>query len=328
MGGLISLKTRNPEVAERDSKGLFYVDNLSMGGLYESKINDTSSFLISGRYSYVGLFLKSAFKNNEALDLTVAPEFMDITSVYQKKISGSENLKVSFLGSRDKLAFVFQEPLRENPAIRGNFSNSVNFFRIVPQYSKKMDDKNNFKTSLGLGKDQIAVDIGDRYFKLDTTNITTRGEWENQFSDQTIQQFGWDNYYSSANVDIKIPIQRGSGGVSNPVLNGNDQIAEIRNSKINNLGLYYRLEYKLNSQLKLIPNLRLDRFSQTKENFILPRFAAQYNLDDFKFYKISAGQYAQNPEPQESSSQYGNPEIKSPRANHFSLGYEQDFKTK
>lgn len=326
LGGLISLKTRSPEVSERNSKGLFYVDNLSMGGLYESKINDTSSFLISGRYSYVGVFLKTAFKDNEALDLTVAPEFMDITSVYQKKISESENLKISFLGSRDKLAFVFQEPVRENPAIRGQFSNSVDFFRVVPQYSKKIDEKNNFKTSLGLGKDQIAVDIGDRYFKLDTTNITTRGEWENQFSDQILQQLGWDNYYSTANVDLKIPIRRGTGGIDNPVSAGDDQIAKIRNSKINNLGLYYINQYKINTRLKLIPNLRIDRFSQTKETFILPRFSTQYNLDDFRFYKFAIGQYAQNPEPQESSQDFGNPEIRSPRSNHYTFGYEQDFK--
>jgi TonB dependent receptor/CarboxypepD_reg-like domain/TonB-dependent Receptor Plug Domain len=326
LGGFISLKTRNPEVTERDSKGLFYVDNLSMGGLYESKINDSSSFLISGRYSYVGFFLKSAFKNNEALDLTVAPEFMDITSVYQKKISDSENFRLSFLGSRDKLAFVFSEPLKENPSVRGNFSNSINFFRLIPQYNKKIDEKNNFKTSLGLGKDQIAVDIGERFFKLDTTNITTRGEWESAITDQIISQIGWDNYYSTADVDFKIPVQRGSGGVNNPVSNGDDRIAHIAKSKLNNLGLYSRVEYKYDKKLKLIPNFRVDRFSQTKETFFLPRLAIQYNLDDFKFFKFSTGLYAQNPEPQESSLSYGNPDIKAPRAVHYALGFENDFK--
>ncbi len=326
LGGLISLKTRNPEVTDRDSKGVFYVDNLSAGGLYESKMNDSSSFLISGRYSYVGFFLKTAFKNNEALDLTVAPEFMDITSVYQKKISESENFRLSFLGSRDRLAFVFTEPVKENPSLRGNFSNTINFFRIIPQYNKKIDDKNNFKTSFGLGKDQIGVDIGERFFKLDTTNLTTRGEWENKTTDNLTTQIGWDNYYSTADVDFKIPIQRGSGGINNPVSSGDDRIAHISKSKVNNLGLYSRFEYKYNEKLKLIPNFRMDRFSQTKETFFLPRFALQYNLDDFKFFKFATGLYAQNPEPQESSLSYGNPDIKAPRAIHYTLGYEHDFK--
>jgi len=326
LGGLISLKTRNPEVIERPSKGLFYMDNLSMGGLYESKINDSSSFLISGRYSYIGVFLKSAFKNNDALDLTVAPEFMDITSVYQKKISETENFKVSFLDSRDKLAFVFQEPVRENPVLRGGFSNTVHFFRIVPQYFKKINSQVYFKTSLGLGQDQLAIDIGSQFFKLETTNLTTRGELEIQSSDQITQSFGWDNYYSNANVDFKVPIQQGAGGINNPISNGDIRVAQIKNSKINNLGLYSRFEYRTNQQLKLIPNLRLDRFSQTKEFFILPRLAIQYNIDEFKFYKFAIGQYAQNPEPQESSLDFGNPEIKSPTSDHYTLGYEHDFK--
>lgn len=326
LGGMISLKSRNPEVQDRDSKGLFYVDNLSAGGLYESKINDHSSYLISGRYSYVGFFLKTAFKDNDALDLTVAPEFMDITSVYQNKLSEKENLKVSFLGSRDKLAFVFSEPVRENPAIRGNFSNTVQFFRIIPQYSIQLDEKNIFKTSLGIGKDQLAVDIGERYFKLDTTALTTRGEWEHQFSEKLISQLGWDNIYSTADVSFKVPIRRSSGGVDNPVSAGDDRMAEIKDSKVSNLGLYLRTEYKLNDQLKLIPNFRFDRFSQTKESFFLPRLAAQYNLDEYRFYKAAVGQYAQNPEPQESGSEYGNPDIKAPRAVHYTLGYEHDFK--
>ncbi len=326
LGGMISLKSRNPEVQERDSKGLFYVDNLSAGGLYEAKINDHSSYLISGRYSYVGFFLKSAFKDNEALDLTVAPEFMDITSVYQNKLSETENLKVSFLASRDKLAFALSEPVRENPAIRGNFSNTVQFFRIIPQYSKKIDDKNSFKTSLGVGKDQLAVDIGDRYFKLDTTALTTRGEWEHVLSDKLTSQIGWDNIYSTADVSLKVPVRRSEGGVDNPVSAADDRMAEIKDAKINNLGLYLRTEYKATEQLKLIPNFRFDKFSQTKESFLLPRLAAQYNLDEYRFYKAAVGQYAQNPEPQESGEDYGNPDIKAPRALHYTLGYEHDFK--
>lgn len=326
LGGLISLRTRDPEVAERNSKGLFYVDNLSAGGLYESRLSDSSSFLISGRYSYVGFFLKTAFKDNEALDLTVAPEFMDITSVYQKKLSDTEKLRVSFLGSRDKLAFVFQEPVRENPTVRGSFSNTVNFFRIIPQYFLKIDDQNSFKTSLGLGKDQLGIDIGERYFKLDVTNLTTRGEFEHIFSNSVSSQFGWDNLYSTADVDFKVPIRRDQGGVANPITAGDDRKAEIRNSKEDDIGLFTRLEYKPNEQIKLIPNFRFDHFSGTNESFVLPRFAAQYNLDEYKFFKFATGQYVQSPEPQERSREYGNPDIKSPRAEHYTLGYEHDFR--
>jgi CarboxypepD_reg-like domain len=326
LGGIISLRARNPEVTERESKGLFYVDNLSAGGLYEARIDEKSSYLISGRYSYVGFFLKNALKNNDALDLTVAPEFMDVTGVYARRLGEGENLKLSVLGSQDRLAFVFEEPLRMNPSVRGSFSNTVRFYRFIPQYTKKFDENQSMKLSAGLGQDAINVDIGDRYFNIASTNLTTRAEYERKLATNQTLQVGWDNTYARSDVKFKIPVRQNSGGVDSPTAAQDDRVAEIKNAKLNNVGLYARHEHVFSEAFKLIPGLRYDRFSQTKENFLLPRLAAQYNIDEWRFFKWGLGQYVQNPEPQETSSQYGNPDIKSPRADHFSMGYDHDFR--
>ena len=326
LGGLISLKTRQPEVTERDHKGLFYVDNLSAGGLYEAKINDHSSYLVAGRYSYIGFFLKNAFKDNKTLDLTVAPEYMDLTSVYMNDLSSTDRLKVSFLASKDRLAFVLDEPLRSNPSVRGNFSNSIYFFRLVPQYSKKVDSDNSYKLSVALGKDAISVDIGDRYFKIDSLALGARGEWDHQISKNHSWQLGWDNDYSRSDVKFKIPVQRGDGGVNNPTTAQDDRFAEVNNFKTNQIGLYARYEVPVAESFKLIPGFRFDRLMQTSESFFLPRLAAQYTLDEYRFIKAAVGKYVQSPEPQESAEQYGNPEVKSPQALHYLLGYEHDFR--
>ncbi len=325
LGGIISLRTRKPDVLERDHKGLFYLDNLSAGGLFESKINDTSSFLVSGRFSYVGFFLKNALKDQEALDLTVAPEFMDITSVYHKQISDAEELKVSLVGSRDRLAFVFNEPLRQDPSIRGNFSNQIEFFRIVPVWSKKLDDKNKVQASIAIGQDRINVDIGDRFFDLTSNVLSTRGEWDHKVSDVWSFQTGWDNQYSRAQVKLKLPLQRSDGGVNNPISAGELVDADVK-AKINNLGLYFRSQHELSSKLQLVPGMRLDRFGQTEELFILPRLAWTYKQTDYQTWKFGYGLYPQAPEPQEVSEEVGNPDLKSPTAAQVGLNYEHDFR--
>lgn len=326
LGGIISLKTRSPEVQERDSKGLFYVDNLSAGGLYESKINDHSGYLISGRYSYVGFFLKNAFKDNDALDLTVAPEFMDITGLYVNQIDESSRIKVSLLGSKDRLGFVFEEPVRSNPSVRGNFSNEILFFRFIPQYFKKIDDQNSYNISLGMGIDQINLDIGDRYFDLEAKQLTTRGQWDHQWDAKNLIQVGWDNTYSRSDLKVKLPLRREQGGVDNPISSDADRFADIKDSRLNSLGLYLKLDHDLTEKLKLSPALRADQFSVTKESFLLPRFSAQYLLDEKRLFKFSYGQYVQAPEPQESSEDFGNPDIKSPRADHYLISFEHDLK--
>lgn len=325
IGGIISLRTRKPEVTERDSKAFFYLDNLSAGGLYERKINDSSSFLVSGRASYVGFFLKNALKDEESLNLTVAPEFIDFTSVYHNQLSDSEDFKLSFVGSKDRLAFVLNEPLRQDPSLRGNFSNEIQFFRFVPSYKKKLDPQNDILLSLALGQDKIGVDIGDRFFSVDSSVLSTRGEWDHKVSDVWSFQSGWDNQYSNAKVKLKLPLQRSVGGVSNPISSGELVDVDVK-AKVSNLGLYFRSQHELSPKMQLVPGIRLDRFSQTQELFILPRLAASYKQSDYQTWKFGYGIYTQNPEPQEVNEDVGNPDIKSPMASQIGINYEHDFR--
>lgn len=325
LGGVISLTTRSPEVNERDSKGLFYVDNLSAGGLFESKINDKQSFLISGRYSYVGVFLKAAMKDNEALNLTVAPEFYDVTGIYNYQLADNEKIRISFINSNDKLGFVFNEPVRQDPSIRGSFSNTVNFFRIVPMWEKQFDANNLLKFSFAYGIDKLNVDIGDNYFNLESKNFSTRSRWEHRLNEEMQLNLGWDNLYSAADVKIRFPQTSSSGGIGNPVSSGEVNEADV-NSHSNNLGLFTELEYKPTPELKVIPGLRADYFSLTKEGFLLPRLAAQYKANESLLYKMGSGIYVQSSEPQESNKNFGNEDITSPKSIHFTLGFDKDFK--
>lgn len=329
LGGVISLRTRNPEVKERSYKWLFYMDNLSAGALYESQIDEKSSFLVSGRYSYVGFFLKNALKNNkeanEALSLTVAPEFMDITGIYHRQLADNEEFKFSVLGSRDRLAFVFAEPLKMDPSIRGNFSNEVNFYRLVPAWKKTYDSKNKLSASAAVGQDILNVDIGNRFFNLNSASLSTRAEWDHQISDPWSMQLGMDHQFSSTKVKLKLPLQRSEGGINNPISSGKLVDADV-SANTYNLGFYFRNEIQMGPQFKFLPGLRMDRFSETKELFLLPRIAWNYSFTEYEMLKFGYGLYVQSPEPQESSREVGNPDIKSPNAAHVALTYEKDFR--
>jgi outer membrane receptor protein involved in Fe transport len=323
LGGIVSLKARKPEVKERKSKGLFYVDNLSAGGLFESQIDEKSSFLVSGRYSYIGFFLEKAMKDNDALNLTVAPEFQDLTAIYNREISDSENFKISLLSSRDRLAFVLEEPLRDDPTFRGTFSNTTQFFRVIPAWTKKIDADTTYRLSTGLGQDEISFDIGDQFFKLRSQEISVRGEYEKKLNDSWLSQLGVDYQRADAKVDLKVPLTRGDGGVRDPVSGGQQVQAQIKDIS-HEVGLYSRNDYVINEKLSLQPGLRYDYFSATKESFALPRFAAKYKENEFWLWKFGSGVYVQPPEPQEVSEDYGNPEVKAPKAIHLMFGFEND----
>lgn len=326
LGGIVSLKTRNPDVENRDKKGFFFIDTLKSGALIEGKIDDDSDYLFSARYSYIGVILKQVLKNNDQFNLTVAPEFADITGIYRKRLSESENLKVVATASRDTLQFLFKEPVRQDPSIRGSFFNETSFFRLIPQYTKKIDSDRQAQISLGVGQDKIDVEIGERFFHLNSRVLTARGEWEQRLNAAWKSQLGFDNQYSWSNVDVKLPIFRSDGGVSNPI-----SVSETREVSItgrtSNIGVYWRNEITPeSSKFTWMPQLRGDYFKSTKESLLSPRFAGKYQLNQDDLIRGAAGLYYQPPTPQEVDQSFGNENVKSPRAYHFSLGLEQDLR--
>lgn len=323
-GGIIGLKTKKPDAGERQKKSFFFADNLKIGGLFEKNLDANSSFLISGRASYVGLFLKEIAKDNEDFNLTVAPEFYDITSVYHQKLNETDDFNLIALASRDTLAFVLKEPLKTDPAFRGRFYNETQFYRLIPSWSRKLDSDRNLKVSAGIGQNQLLVDLGEQYFNLQSDVLSLRGEYEQRFSPTWINQWGVDNLYGNAKVKIKIVQPRSEGGVSNPF--STSEIKERNVSgKLTNIGLFNRHELSF-SDWTLIPGARVDRFKNSNETYLSPRFAIKNQYHPDLLLKAASGVYYQPPEPQEQDEVFGNPDIKSPRAIHFSAGFEKDFR--
>lgn len=323
-GGIIGLKSKIPSSGERNKKSFFFVDNLKAGGLYESSINPDNSYLISGRASYVGLFLQQVAKDNEDFNLTVAPEFYDITAIYHKKLNESDSFNLITLASRDTLAFVLKEPVKTDPAFRGRFYNETQFYRLIPSWNHAVDADRSFKISAGIGQNQLLVDLGAQYFNLLSDVLSLRGEFEQRYTPYWINHWGLDNLITNAKVKTKLVQFRSEGGVSNPFSSSEVKEQNISN-QFHNLGLYNR--HEINSGMwTYTPGLRLDKYSLTRETFLSPRMAVKWNITDDLFLKSATGIYYQPPEPQEIDEVFGNPDVKSPKALHFTFGFEKDFR--
>lgn len=323
-GGIIGLKTKIPNSGDRDKKSFFFADNLKIGGLYESTIDKESSYLISGRASYVGLFLQQVAKDNEDFNLTVAPEFYDVTGIYHKKLNDRDDFNLVSLASRDTLSFVLKQPLKTDPSFRGRFYNETQFYRFIPSWSRKIDSDKSIKLSTGIGQNQILVDLGQQYFNLLSNTLTFRGEFEQRYTSDWNSQIGIDNQYGTAKVKIKIVQPRSEGGVSNPFSTSEVKERDV-SGKISNIGLYNRHEIT-SGAWTYIPGIRLDKYTLTKETFLSPRMALKWNLGDGLLLKSASGLYYQPPQAQEQDEVYGNPDIKSPRAVHVTFGFEKDFR--
>jgi hypothetical protein len=324
-GGIIGLTTKAP-VKDR-FHGMAFVDLLNSGALIEGPIDDKSSILIAGRYSYIGQVLKAVAKENEDFELTAAPSYYDFTTIYDRKLNDTNILKTTIVASKDQLELVLNKAANNDPDLRGNFFNATEFFRIIPQITTEIDSKTKMENSLGLGHDSIFVDIGGRYLDIDSNVISQRSEIAHEWSGKSKTYIGLDNYWQQARVKVNLPNNYSVGGVSNPFSTGENRKFEQESSQTF-LGAYLRQELKPSEESKwtYLPNVRIDHFTINNDTRVQPRFQLRYQLDPKLLLRGSWGQYVQTPQPQETSRLYGNKNIRSPYAWHYTLGFTKDFR--
>lgn len=148
---------------------------------------------------------KALLKDSQDLSLTVAPTFSDFNVVYDKKLNNRDQLNVFSIHSKDQLEFVLNAPLANDPKIRGTFFQQTEFYRFIPKWTRQIDQDQKLEVSVGIGANDIFTDIGDNYFRLRSTTLTQRAEYEKRFSARWLSQFGSDLDLVWFNIDLKVP---------------------------------------------------------------------------------------------------------------------------
>lgn len=325
LGGHVGLNVRKPRTDR--TQGMAFMDIYNIGGLVEGPINDSSSFLISGRYSYVGYVLQKVAEKRDDLNLTVAPVFFDINAQYYKKINEQDEVRVFSILSKDTAELVLKNPIGNDPKLRGNFQQSTEFYRVIPQWKRQIDETSQVTASLGVGSNKILADVATNYFNLTSQTLSVRADFEKQVTPSWATNVGIDNIYTWYDVKAKIPATFSEGGISNPISTGDLRESSVT-GKGNALGTYWRNSIKLNefSRWTILPSARIDRYSLTQETLFSPRFSARYSWDDSLTLRGATGLYIQPPAEQSVDKTYGNPEVKSRKATHFAMGFEKDFR--
>lgn len=319
LGGHLNLRFRDLDTTER-FRGVGYVDLLNSGILVESKAGQNGAFLLAGRQSYIGFVLKAVLPENDAFDLTVAPSFQDLLGIYEYKFSNDLKFRLLGIYSNDIVEFLFERPLEVDPSVRGDFRTQTQFYRIIPALNYRINDSTDFTFSTALGEDEIEFRGNTNRFILDIKALTTRGEITKTWSGSQKSRAGFDNRYSGTDFDIALTGSQ-SGGNSN----SSDIITIGGYSEQREIGIYLTHEANLSS-LSIEPSVRFDTFRPSDENYVSPRGTLRYSWDSLNKSRLSGGQYYQPPLPQETSPEFGNPNLKSSKAKSFALGHEIDFR--
>lgn len=326
IGGVINLQTKEPQ---RDRHhGLAYVDLLTTGAMAEGPVDEKSSYLVAGRYSYVGQVLKAVASQSDDFEFTAAPSYADATGLYRRELGPDWTFKTTFVTSQDKLDLILNRAVQDDPALRGKFRNVTQFFRFIPQLTGRLDARTTTDHSLALGRDELLVNVNGRYLKVQSDVLTHRSEVVRTWGSSHKTYVGLDNQFDlDSNVKVNLPNSYDLGGVQNPFSVGDERKFTTR-SRYAYLAAYLRHEYRPGGAgpWTFLPNARVDHFTDTHETFFQPRLQGRYQWSPSLEWHSAYGLYVQPPRPQESSPQYGNADVRAPRAWHYMAGFTRDYR--
>lgn len=185
-----------------------FMDTINAGAILEGPVGSgehKGSFLIGARQSYIGAVLGLVAKNNDNFNLTVAPKYSDATALYEKPITDRDDIRITAFASQDSLEFLLKEPVKKDPALRGEFETKTSFFRLIPQLTHRHSERTLSKWSLGVGRDWLKAKTPDNSFRVRTIVLTTRAELEAQAFAQWKTYVGMDHQFSWAQSHINLP---------------------------------------------------------------------------------------------------------------------------
>ena len=91
------------------------------------------------------------------------------------------------------------------------------------------------------------------------------------------------------------------------------------------LAMYFDGTYFLNEDASLQYGLRAEHNDYTKQTFVHPRLSFNWFLTDVLSMNAKAGTYSRFPDIDKALKKLGNPKLKSPKANHYSLGFSYEL---
>ena len=324
MGGIIDVGIRDPKTDRLH--GMLDVNLIDSSFLLEGPLNERWSFAVAAKRSYIDLWLGSVIPKDDA-QLTVAPVYWDYQALVAYKPSSNDRFRAMIYGSYDDLKLILAHPVDGDPALRGGVSSNTVFNRAQLTWQHKYNADIEHEISLSAGPFLFHVNVGpDLAFQVPGYEAFLRPEWRARLTERLRLMGGLDVEGHWFDFSFQGPPASqidGNPDAAGP-LSGQQNVQASDKVVIFRPAAYLEASWQPTGRLTLVPGARVDYLGDLHEWTFDPRLTARYQLTATTTLKAGAGLFSQAPAGTEAFSRLGNPHLKSSRAQHYSLGVEQD----
>lgn len=324
-GGIITTSLRDPVIDDLNVE--LDLSFLRVGGMIESKINDTSAFYFAARQSVIHLYIESVL-DEEDFQFTQAPINNDYQFKYLNILNPDNRIVIQATGSDDDVGLLFaddSDEVLQNPDLSGGlgFEQYFNNQSIIWTNESSFGETKVIANRLERSSDIVIGQIVD----IDAVNTETLLKIHNTNSvGDGILKSGVD--YRQASIDYIV-----SGKLSPcndefevcPPTYFAPEATEIDTINVDFYTIFadYDFDVSDNTTLRLGAVNSSNTFND--ENFFEPRISAKYRLNSDYQLSVAYGQHHQwFREYKYLSETFGAVNLKQLQSTHWTAGIQYE----
>ena len=319
IGGVVNLETRSPR--SDGYHGFAEVDIQDATALVEGPITEDLTFAFAARRSYIDYVLEAVLPDDFP---TIAPYYYDYQAWLTYKGLEDHKLELFLYGSKDQLKILFNEPIGNEEIQITGITNDISFHRGQVRWEWRPDDKITHTFLAAVGTIGFGLDAGAVGISNDLITVNVRDELGLEVSSTATLKMGLDAQFYYAKFNFRVPELGGDAapGADGPPAQIRRGLALDDYNALSMPAYWAELELQPVNGLLLTPGVRLDHYSNIRENVFSPRLAARYNFNKEVAIKGGIGLFTQNPDPGQTIEGLGNPNLGSEKAIHYAFGGE------
>lgn len=321
MGGIVEVAARDPATDKLHGVAEFGVIDMSL--LAEGPIDDKLSIAVAARRSLVDLVFEY-FVPRDLFTVLAAPVYWDYQAYATYKPTSRDRIRLKLYGSDDAFKILLPDSAGNDPQVSGNAEMKSGFYFNHLSWLHRYSPQVEHEISFMIGPAVAQFNFGELGFEGTFLRVVGRGELRARLSPRVRVIAGIDYLGLNVDVQFKGPVGgQGEGSGRGDPLSTRTIVEAETDRFFSQPAAFVEADLLPFDPLQLILGLRLDYFEDIHAFAFDPRLVAIVSATKTTKIKGGVGIFSQPPQPQESLSIYGTPDLKPPQALHLGLGVEQ-----
>ncbi len=322
-GGVFDVQLRDPKNQEITTT--LDASLLKTGVMVEGGVTEDQAFYFSYRRSLIHLFLPEG-EEEDGYTIFKAPVSDDYQGKYQWLIGDSHKLTFTLSGASDSGGINISEASeqgRVDPDSIGDLKVNTQFDNQGISWQYFGDGGKIMQLVFGHTREQSKEFYGQgQYIDIDQEQYNLRFQYQIDWFNHHTLVLGSDlqNQQTDYSFDA-IPYYCTDHDQDCESKKG-ERIQDSDTLDSNTVALYADDIWQLSNDWQFTLGLRAERNSYTEQSFLHHRLALNWQINDDLQMTVKQGSYSRFPDVATVLRKIGNPKLNSPKAQHYSVGFE------